>query len=150
MLFRSGAPAHPVGAKRELECDATGIGLFSHMHLRGKDSTFFAHYPDGKTETLLSLPNYSFDWQLAYVWPQGSKHFPKGTRVECLSHFDNSPFNPFNPDPAATVKFGPQTHHEMMQGYFFYTHDAENLNVKVDPKTGVEIKVEEKTAAKGA
>ena len=56
------APAHRVAAQKTLEDDATGIGLFSHMHLRGKDSTFFAHYPDGKTETLLALPNYRFDW----------------------------------------------------------------------------------------
>jgi thiol-disulfide isomerase/thioredoxin len=134
-----GAAAHPVKAEKELECDATGIGLFTHMHLRGKDSVFTAHYPDGKSETLLAMPNYSFDWQLAYVWERGAQRFPKGTRVECLSHFDNSAFNPFNPDPKETVKHGPQTYHEMMQGFFFYTDDAENLSVKVDPKTGWEI-----------
>ena len=142
-----GAPAHPVTAQRELECDATGVGLFSHMHLRGKDSTFFAHYPDGKTETLLSLPNYSFDWQLSYVWPRGTQHFPKGTKIECSSHFDNSPFNPYNPDPKATIRNGPQTHDEMMQGFMFYTDDSEHLNLKVDPKTGKEIKAETKTAS---
>jgi thiol-disulfide isomerase/thioredoxin len=142
-----GAPAYPVTAQKELECDATGVGLFSHMHLRGKDSTFFAHYPDGKTETLLSLPNYSFDWQLSYVWPRGAQHFPKGTKIECSSHFDNSPFNPYNPNPKATVRNGPQTHDEMMQGFLFYTDDSENLNLKIDPKTGKEIKEETKTAA---
>jgi peroxiredoxin len=142
-----GAPAHPVSAERELECDATGIGLFTHMHLRGKDSTFIAHYPDGKSETLLALPNYSFDWQVGYEWPRGTRQFPKGTKIECLSHFDNSAFNPFNPDPKATVKHGPQTFHEMMQGFFFYTNNAETLNIKVDPKTGVEIKDEEKKTA---
>jgi hypothetical protein len=135
-----GAPAHRVAAQKALEDDATGIGLFSHMHLRGKDSTFFAHYPDGKTETLLALPNYSFDWQLSYVWNRGAQHFPKGTKIECVSHFDNSAFNPFNPDPAATVKNGPQTFNEMMQGFFFYTVDAEDLNLQIDPKTGKEIK----------
>jgi hypothetical protein len=37
----------------------------------------------------------------------------------------------------------------MMQGFFFYTNDAESLNLKIDPKTGLEIKEEEKkTAAK--
>lgn len=140
-----GAPAHRVSAQRALEHDATGIGLFSHMHLRGKDSTFFAHYPDGKTETLLSLPNYSFDWQLSYVWNRGAQHFPKGTKIECVSHFDNSAFNPFNPDPTATVKNGPQTFNEMMQGFFFYTVDAEDLNLQVDPKTGKEIKKQAST-----
>ena len=141
-----GAPAWPVAAQKELECDATGIGLFSHMHLRGKDSTFFAHYPDGKTETLLVLPNYSFDWQLSYVWPRGYQHFPKGTKVECSSHFDNSPFNPYNPDPKATVANGPQTHNEMMQGFFFYTADDEHLDIQVDPKTGKEIPKEQAKA----
>ena len=142
-----GAPAWTVAAQKELECDATGIGLFSHMHLRGKDSTFFAHYPDGKTETLLVLPNYSFDWQLSYVWPRGEQHFPKGTKIECSSHFDNSPFNPYNPNPKATVTNGPQTHDEMMQGFFFYTADAESLDIRVDPKTGKEIKTETTQAA---
>ena len=135
-----GAPAHRVAAQKTLEADATGIGLFSHMHLRGKDSTFFAHYPNGTNETLLALPNYSFDWQLSYVWRRGTRQFPKGTQIECVSHFDNSAFNPFNPDPNATVKNGPQTFNEMMQGFFFYTVDAEDLNLQIDPKTGKELK----------
>jgi thiol-disulfide isomerase/thioredoxin/mono/diheme cytochrome c family protein len=140
------APAWPVTAQKELECDATGIALFSHMHLRGKDTTFFAHYPDGKTETLLALPNYSFDWQLSYVWPRGEQHFPKGTKIECSSHFDNSRFNPYNPNPSATVTNGPQTHDEMMQGFLFYTDDAEHLDIRVDPKTGKEIPQEQTRA----
>jgi thiol-disulfide isomerase/thioredoxin len=142
-----GAPFHLVAAQKQLECDATGVGVFSHMHLRGKDSTFFAHYPDGRTETLLSLPNYSFDWQLSYVWPQGTKHFPKGTRIECSSHFDNSPLNPYNPNPKATVRFGPQTHDEMMIGFFFYTDDSEDLNLRIDPKTGRAIEEERRASA---
>ena len=142
-----GAPAWPVSAQKELECDATGIGLFSHMHLRGKDTTFFAHYPDGKAETLLVLPNYSFDWQLSYVWGRGAQHFPKGTRIECSSHFDNSSFNPYNPNPSITVTNGPQTHDEMMQGFFFYTDDTEHLDIRVDPKTGKEISKEQTRAS---
>lgn len=137
-----GAPAHEVKSQKTLEADATGLGLFSHMHLRGKDSTFVAHYPDGRDETLLSLPNYSFDWQVSYVWPRGTQKFPAGTKIECRSHFDNSRFNPFNPNPAATVRNGPQTHDEMMQGFFFYTVDSEDLNLTIDPKTGWEIKAE--------
>jgi mono/diheme cytochrome c family protein len=144
-----GMPAWPVSATKELECDATGIALFSHMHLRGKDSTFYAHYPDGKTETLLVLPNYSFDWQLSYIWDRGVRHFPKGTKIECSSHFDNSKFNPYNPNPSVTVTNGPQTHDEMMQGFMFYTDDSENLNIRVDPKTGKEIPQEQTRASAG-
>jgi thiol-disulfide isomerase/thioredoxin len=134
-----GAPAHTVTGSKTLDTDATGLAMFSHMHLRGKDMTFLAHYPDGKSEKLLIVPNYSFDWQLAYLWDYGKKKFPKGTRFECVAHFDNSKFNAYNPDPTETVKYGPQTYHEMMFGFFFFTDDAENLDFQVDPKTGVDL-----------
>ncbi|MGI9429956.1 MAG: redoxin family protein [Bythopirellula sp.] len=131
-----GAPHHTVVAERTLEHDSTGLGMFSHMHLRGKDMTFLAHYPDGKQETLLVVPNYSFDWQLGYRWEKGKKKFPQGTRIECIAHYDNSDFNPYNPDPTKTVGDGPQTYHEMMYGFFFFSEDEENLNLAIDPKTG--------------
>jgi hypothetical protein len=42
---------------------------------------------------------------------------PKGTRIDCLAHFDNSDKNPDNPDPTKTVTWGEQTFDEMMIGY---------------------------------
>ena len=35
-----------------------------------------------------------------------AKPLPQGTRVEITAHWDNSANNPYNPDPAATVKWG--------------------------------------------
>lgn len=137
--------AHPVKAVRTLPVDATGLAMFSHMHLRGKDMTFKALFPDGKEETLLSVPNYHFDWQQNYRWQPGTKKFPKGTKIEVTAHFDNSKFNPYNPDATQAVRFGPQTVHEMMYGFFFYTADGEDLNLTIDPKTGTPVK---STAAK--
>jgi thiol-disulfide isomerase/thioredoxin len=131
-----GAPAHKVSASRVLDCDVIGVGLFSHMHLRGKDMTFTAHLPDNKTDTLLIIPNYSFSWQMPYRWEPGKKRLPKGTRLECVAHFDNSPFNVYNPDPKATVRNGLQTYQEMMYGFFFYTEAAEKLGLKIDTTTG--------------
>ena len=131
-----GAPAHPVGSSRVLDCDAVGIALFVHMHVRGRDMTFRAHYPDGKSETLLVVPNYSFDWQIPYIWEPGKKRFPKGTKLEVVAHYDNSRFNPYNPDPNKTVKEGPQTRDEMLNGFFFYTDANEKLQLEIDPKTG--------------
>lgn len=131
-----GAPAHAVQASRVLDADAVGLGLFAHMHLRGKDMTFKASYPGGKTETLLLIPNYSFDWQMPYRWEFGKQHFPKGTRLDCLAHFDNSSFNPYNPDHTATVRDGLQTTSEMMNGYFFYVRADERLNLTINAKTG--------------
>lgn len=129
-------PNYLVEASYEMPENATGYGLFSHMHLRGKDMTFEARYPDGRQDTLLVVPNYSFDWQQAYRWPQDAVKFPKGTKLEVSAHYDNSDFNPFNPDPSKEVGDGPQTFHEMMYGFVFYTYDDEHLNLTIDPKTG--------------
>jgi hypothetical protein len=130
------AAAYPVSASRTLPCDATGVGMFAHMHLRGKDMTFVARSPTGEPETLLSIPNYHYGWQQNYRWEPGTKKFAQGTKIEVTAHFDNSAFNPFNPDPTATVKYGPQTVQEMMFGFFFYTNEHENLNLHIDPQTG--------------
>lgn len=135
-----GAPSHQVSASRTLDRDVVGLALFSHMHVRGKDMTFKATTPDGKTDTLLVIPNYNFSWQIPYRWSPDKMRFPKGTRIDCIAHFDNSPFNPYNPDPGATVRFGLQTHQEMMYGFFFYTDANEKMRIEVDPKTGVERK----------
>ena len=130
------APAHPVESTRTIDFDATGVGMFSHMHLRGKDMTFVARRPVGPAEVLLRIPNYSFDWQQSYRWEPGTMLFPKGTALDVVAHFDNSEFNPYNPDPGATVREGPQTHEEMMYGFVFFTRDDEHLGLRVDPKTG--------------
>jgi mono/diheme cytochrome c family protein len=131
-----GAPAHAVKVERTLPADAVGIALFSHMHLRGKAMSFIAHTPDGKTEQLLTIPNYNFEWQIPYRWEPGKKVLPKGTRLDCVALYDNSPFNPYNPDATKTVKDGPQTYHEMMNGFLFYVEANEKLDLDVDPKTG--------------
>ncbi len=143
-----GAPHYKVEAVRELKHDVTGYGLFSHMHLRGEDMTFRAEYPDGRKETLLVVPNYSFDWQQAYRWERGKQKFPKGTKLEVVAHYDNSPFNPFNPDPKKAVKEGQQTFQEMMYGFVFYTQDDERLGLTIDPKTGVATAGADKSASK--
>lgn len=132
----AGASAHPVTASRTLPFEAHGMAMFAHMHLRGKDMTFKAVTPDGAEETLLSIPNYHYDWQQNYRYKPGAKPFPKGTRIDVVAHFDNSAFNPFNPDAKNPVKYGPQTIHEMMFGFFFYTDANEDLKLKVDPETG--------------
>ena len=36
----------------------------------------------------------------------GQKRLPAGTRIEAVADYDNSAFNPFNPDPTRTVPYG--------------------------------------------
>lgn len=139
-----GDPLHRVTATNTLPVDALGVGLFAHMHVRGRHMSFVAHYPDGTSERLLTIPNYSFDWQLAYQFEIGQRRFPAGTRIECVSHYDNSTFNPYNPDPTATVTEGQQTFEEMLNGVMFYLADHEELNLHIDPATGAVIEPEGK------
>jgi peroxiredoxin len=131
-----GAPAHAVKASKVIDEDEIGVGMFAHMHVRGRDMTFRAVSGDDKSDTLLMIPNFNFDWQMAYHWEYGKQRFAKGTRLECLAHFDNSTFNPFNPDPKATVRNGEQTHNEMMNGFLFYVREGEKLGLEVDGATG--------------
>jgi hypothetical protein len=90
------------------------------MHLRGRDFRFEALYPNGRTETLLEVPRFDFNWQYDYRLLE-PKPMPRGTRICCTAHYDNSPANPVNPDPAAIVRWGDQTWQEMMIGYLHIT-----------------------------
>jgi len=118
-----GAPNHEVKAEYEFEQDAHIVSLMPHMHLRGKDVRYRATYPDGRSEILLSVPKYNFNWQV-YYYPKTPLFVPKGTKIEVVAHFDNSTRNPRNPDPAREVKFGEQTWDEMMNGFIDYTVDS--------------------------
>ncbi|MEZ6036585.1 MAG: redoxin family protein [Planctomycetota bacterium] len=131
-----GARAHPVRARKRMPEDALGIGLFVHMHLRGRDMLVTATPPEGDEESLLLVPNYNFDWQQSYRWPREGRRFAAGTVVKALAHYDNSTFNPFNPDPDATIGFGLETADEMMYAFLFWVGEHEQLGLDVDPKNG--------------
>ncbi len=93
--------------------DVRVLGMNPHMHLRGKSAEISATYPDGRSEALLRVPKYDFNWQITYE-PAGDLLLPAGTKVEAVSYYDNSVNNPFNPDPSKEVKWGDQTSDEMM------------------------------------
>jgi len=124
-----------------LPFDVDLLAFMPHMHLRGKSFSYEARYPDGKTEMLLSVPNYDFNWQTRYRLAKPKK-LPAGTRVHCVAHYDNSKHNLSNPDPTATVRWGDQTWHEMMIGYFDIVIPADRFRqiakqAKTDPRARV-------------
>ena len=121
------ASNYEVKAVYEFEQDSHIISLMPHMHLRGKDITYRAIYPDGRSDILLSVPRYDFNWQV-YYYPKTPLAMPKGTRIEAVAHYDNSTNNPSNPDPKREVRFGEQTWDEMMNGFFDFTVDNQSLN----------------------
>ena len=73
-----------------------------------------------------------------YVCPEppNEVRIPAGTELAAIAHFDNSKFNPYNPDPKYKVPRGDQSYDEMFNGFFFYVHDKDQLNLQIDPKTG--------------
>jgi peroxiredoxin len=96
--------------------DALLLSFMPHMHLRGTSARYEAEYPDGRTETLLSVPDYDFDWQSVYAFKE-PLHIPKGTKLRWIATWDNSPDNPRNPDPSKAVRWGLQTWDEMQNGW---------------------------------
>jgi hypothetical protein len=113
--------------------DVRIIDLMPHMHVRGKDFMYTAVYPDGKTQVVLNVPRYDFNWQLLYQFKE-PLFLPKGTRLDCVAHFDNSSRNKYNPDPNKEVRWGDQTWEEMMIGWFDYVLDKENLVERASAK----------------
>jgi hypothetical protein len=120
----AGDPNYKVEATYTFREDAHLVVFMPHMHLRGKDFVYQAVYPEGKTETLLSVPRYNFNWQNVYR-PAEPVPLPKGTKLHCVAHFDNSEKNPSNPDPKKNVYWGDQTWEEMMIGWIDYFVDNE-------------------------
>ncbi len=112
----AGAANHQVRASMTFDQDSAIHGLLPHMHYRGKDFTYTAHYPDGTSEVLLKVSDYDFNWQTLYELAEPKK-IPAGTRIECVAHFDNSTGNPDNPDPTRNVRFGNESYDEMMIGF---------------------------------
>ncbi|HEY7309668.1 MAG TPA: redoxin domain-containing protein [Gemmataceae bacterium] len=121
----AGASNYKIESRHDFKQDAHLLHFMPHMHLRGKDFLYEAVYPDGKKEILLSVPRYDFNWQSVYRLDEPLA-MPKGTRLHCVAHFDNSADNPNNPDPTRAVFWGDQTWEEMMIGWIDYYIDDDN------------------------
>ncbi len=132
----AGDDDHAVSAVYEFDRDQLLLSLLPHMHLRGKSFRYTAQYPDGKQEILLDVPRYDFNWQLRYQLTE-PKLMPKGTKLKCVAHFDNSEENMVNPDPTVDVTWGDQTWEEMMIG-FFTSREVEEVDLEKLAKRGAE------------
>ena len=117
---------HAASAEYVFAEDVVVTGLRPHMHFRGKDMKLSAELPDGSITELLSVPNYSYAWQPTYALDE-PVNLPAGTMVHVTGTFDNSEYNPANPDPTKELTFGLQSWDEMFIGYWTY-HSAEPTN----------------------
>lgn len=125
-VIPAGAANHEVVSEFTFKEDSHIDSLHPHMHMRGKDFKYTLVTPDGKSKVLLSVPRWDFGWQLTYVLKE-EVFAPKGSKLVCVAHYDNSINNKFNPDPTKDVRWGDQTWEEMMIGYVDYTLDKQDL-----------------------
>jgi mono/diheme cytochrome c family protein len=117
---------YEVRSNYTFKADAHILNLMPHMHLRGKDFEYRLVYPDGTAKTILRVPRYDFNWQTRYEL-KDSIAAPRGSRLECVAHFDNSVKNKWNPDATKPVRWGDQTWEEMMIGFVGFTRDDQTV-----------------------
>ena len=111
-----GADNHQVVASiRNVPVDVQVLAFLPHMHLRGKAARYDL-ISDGKTRTMLDIPQYDFNWQLLYRYAEPVQ-VKQGDTLRFTAWYDNSSGNPANPDPTREVRWGPQTEDEMHLGY---------------------------------
>lgn len=111
-------------------------------------SEIIAHFPDGKVETIFSIPNYDFSWERNYELIEPML-LPKGTEVEMIAAWDNSESNRLNPDPTQLVRIGYGSRDEMLVAGFRYEIPGEEISNPVllrdgrvipDPEEGEGVK----------
>ncbi|HBN15116.1 hypothetical protein QGM61_01515 [Pseudohongiella sp. SYSU M77423] len=115
-----GAMEHEMAASHVFEDAIVLHGFRAHMHYRGKSMSARVIYPDNTQEQIINVANYNFAWQPTYRMDEPMV-LPAGSRVVVEGLFDNSEYNPGNPDPTVPAVGGPQSWEEMFIGYFSYT-----------------------------
>jgi hypothetical protein len=115
-VIPAGHPNYRVPVEYKFANKGTMLSFFPHMHLRGKAFEYKFKPGGGEEQMLLRVPNYNFNWQLTYRLENPIPVKP-GDVMEIAGYFDNSPNNPYNPDPKVEVRWGEQSWEEMVVGF---------------------------------
>lgn len=98
-----------------------------HAHHRGKDFKYTIVYPDGREQTVLSVPKFDHRWQMAYEL-ETPLQLPAGSKLVVTAHYDNSMMNMHNPAPDKEVYFRDmnQSWDEMFTPFIQYSIDSQD------------------------
>ena len=108
-----GEPRYVIRDRFTLPVGAELIGIQPHAHFRATEIDGSATLPDGRTEPLIRIPDWDFNWQDVYRY-ETRPFLPAGTTVAMEYVYDNSAANPRNPDhPPRRVRFGQFSNDEM-------------------------------------
>lgn len=106
-----------------------------HFHLRAKSFRLEMVQRDEETDeiverqTILTVPVWDPDWQRTYELKEPIRVLA-GTELLATAVFDNSRFNPNNPDPSVEVEWGQQTEDEMFSLRFKYRRAPETSSLQ--------------------
>jgi mono/diheme cytochrome c family protein len=123
LVIPAGASDHRVDAQVNFATGTRIYGIMPHTHLRGKRWEYKLVTADGQSRTILSVPNYDFNWQTYYMFREPLV-VPAGSRIESSAWYDNSAANKSNPDPTKEVHWGEQTWEEMQYTGLLFTRDS--------------------------
>jgi hypothetical protein len=109
-------------------------GIRPHMHSRGKSFRVelvnprglspavledFSQHDAFRGETILSVPAWDFNWQRFYQFKEPILITPQQALL-ATAYWDNTKFNPRNPDPNVDAPWGQQTIQEMFNTLLLY------------------------------
>ena len=108
--------------------DLVAHAVVPHMHLLGKDMLMTVTFPDGRTQDLIKIDNWDFNWQYSYYFEK-PLDLPKGSVVKVVAHYDNSAGNPRRPKEMKPeeVRWGEATTDEMCIGFIGVTKKGQDL-----------------------
>jgi mono/diheme cytochrome c family protein len=131
LFIPAGEKRHKITTTVNLPVDVTVHTISPHMHQVGREMKVIATLPDGKTQPLIWIKEWDWNWQGKYSYKEPVS-LPKGTKIDLEAYYDNSTDNPANPNnPPKLVKWGEQTTDEMCLCFFQVTtakdSDADTL-----------------------
>jgi hypothetical protein len=127
MKLPAGESNIEVQAAWPVPVDLLAHAVSPHMHLLGKDMLMTVTFPDGRSQDLIRIDHWDFNWQYSYYLDQPLA-LPKGSVVKVVAHFDNSAANPRNPNkPPKAVSWGEATTDEMCIGFIAVTKKDQDL-----------------------
>jgi len=114
-----------------LPAGVTLLSVKPHMHLLGREARVTAILPNGRTEPLVQIDDWDFNWQDHYYFVKPVR-LPAGTTLHFEVRYDNSAGNPQNPhSPPRDVSFGEGSTDEMASCFFRMTADRLEDYVRV-------------------
>ena len=111
------------------------VTAWGHAHQVCSSMQAEATLPDGTTKKLIRIGDWKFNWQGQYAYKKPVP-LPKGTRIDVVITYDNSPENPSNPfSPPRRIFWGEQSNDEM--GSLIFQCVASDKSKVAELKSGI-------------